>query len=137
MPPAEALPVLWTADEAAAATGGRATRDWRSVGVSIDSRSVKQNELFVALQGPNFDGHDFVAAALKSGAAAAMVHRVPGGLAVDAPLLIVDDTMRGLEALGHAARQRSSATFLAVTGSVGKTGTKEMLRLALGASGAT
>ena len=137
MPPAEALPVLWPADEAAAATDGHATRDWRAVGVSIDSRSVKQNELFVALKGPNFDGHDFVAAALKAGAAAALVHRVPGGLAVDAPLLIVDDSMRALEALGQAARQRSSATFLAVTGSVGKTGTKEMLRLALGASGAT
>ena len=137
MPPAEALPVLWPADEAAAATDGHATRDWRAVGVSIDSRNVKQNELFVALKGPNFDGHDFVAAALKAGAAAALVHRVPGGLAVDAPLLIVDDSMRALEALGQAARQRSSATFLAVTGSVGKTGTKEMLRLALGASGAT
>ena len=85
MPPAEALPVLWTADVAAAATDGHATRDWRAVGVSIDSRSVKQNELFVALKGPNFDGHDFVAVALKAGAAAALVHRVPGGLAVDAP----------------------------------------------------
>ncbi len=137
MPPAEALPVLWTADEAAAATGGRATRDWRAVGVSIDSRSVKQNELFVALQGPSFDGHDFVAAALKAGAAAALVHRAPADLSTDAPLLIVDDTMRALEALGQAARRRSSATFLAVTGSVGKTGTKEMLRLALAASGPT
>src|SRR5215470_15450505 len=137
MPPTEVTPVLWNADEAAAATGGRATRDWRAVGVSIDSRSVKQNELFVALKGPNFDGHDFVAAALKAGAAAALVHRVPGGLAVNAPLLIVKDSMQGLEALGRAARQRSSAAFLAVTGSVGKTGTKEMLRLALGASGST
>jgi UDP-N-acetylmuramoyl-tripeptide--D-alanyl-D-alanine ligase len=136
MPPTEVTPVLWNADEAAAATGGRATREWRAVGVSIDSRSVKQNELFVALQGPNFDGHDFVAAALKAGAAAALVHRAPADLSGDAPLLIVDDTMRALEALGQAARQRSSAAFLAVTGSVGKTGTKEMLRLALGAGGA-
>src|SRR5262245_63978856 len=119
MPPTEVTPVLWNSDEAAAATDGHATRDWRAVGVSIDSRSVKQNELFVALQGPNFDGHDFVAAALKAGAAAALVHRVPGGLAVDAPLLIVDDSMPGLEALGQAARRRSNASVLAVTGSGG------------------
>src|SRR5215468_3789186 len=137
MPPTEDMPVLWGSDEAAAATDGHATRDWRAVGVSIDSRSLKQNELFVALKGPNFDGHDFVAAALQAGAAAALVHRVPSGLAVNAPLLIVKDSMQGLEALGRAARQRSNATFLAVTGSVGKTGTKEMLRLALGAAGST
>ena len=137
MPPTEVTPVLWNADEAAAATDGHATRHWRAVGVSIDSRNLKQNELFVALKGPNFDGHDFVAAALQAGAAAALVHRVPSGLAVNAPLLIVNDSMQGLEALGHAARQRSNAAFLAVTGSVGKTGTKEMLRLALGAAGPT
>src|SRR5262249_14669381 len=90
-----------------------------------------------ALKGPNFDGHDFVAAALRAGGAAALVHRAPADLSADASLLIVDDTMRALEALGQAARQRSGATFLAVTGSVGKTGTKEMLRLALGAGGPT
>jgi UDP-N-acetylmuramyl-tripeptide synthetase/UDP-N-acetylmuramoyl-tripeptide--D-alanyl-D-alanine ligase len=134
--PAAPMP-LWSADEAAQATGGRSTRDWRAVGVSIDSRSVKPSELFVALKGPNFDGHDYVGAALKVGAAAALVHRVPDGLPTDAPLLVVEDTMTGLEALGQAARRRSTATFLAVTGSVGKTGTKEMLRLALGASGIT
>jgi UDP-N-acetylmuramyl-tripeptide synthetase/UDP-N-acetylmuramoyl-tripeptide--D-alanyl-D-alanine ligase len=140
-PPATASPAaplpLWSADEAAQATGGRSTRDWSAVGVSIDSRSVKPKELFVALKGPNFDGHDYVGAALRAGAAAALVHRVPEGLPADAPLLVVDDTMAGLEALGQAARRRSQATFLAVTGSVGKTGTKEMLRLALGASGPT
>jgi UDP-N-acetylmuramyl-tripeptide synthetase/UDP-N-acetylmuramoyl-tripeptide--D-alanyl-D-alanine ligase len=134
--PAEPMP-LWSADEAAQATGGKSTRDWRAVGVSIDSRSIRQNELFVALRGPNFDGHDYVAAALKAGASAALVHRVPEGFPDDAPLLVVADTMSGLEALGQAARRRSHATFLAVTGSVGKTGTKEMLRLALGASGVT
>jgi len=133
---AAALP-LWSAAEAAQATGGRSTRDWRADGVSIDSRSVKRDELFVALKGPNFDGHDYVAAALKAGAAAALVQRVPTGLPADAPLLVVEDTMAGLEALGQAARRRSAATFLAVTGSVGKTGTKEMLRLALGAGGVT
>jgi UDP-N-acetylmuramoyl-tripeptide--D-alanyl-D-alanine ligase len=137
MRPVEALAVLWTAEEAAAATGGRATGIWEAIGVSIDSRTVRPNQLFVALKGPNFDGHDFVVAALKAGAAAAMVHRVPAELPVDSPLLIVPDTMTALELLGQAARRRSSATFLAVTGSVGKTGTKEMLRLALGTRGAT
>jgi UDP-N-acetylmuramyl-tripeptide synthetase/UDP-N-acetylmuramoyl-tripeptide--D-alanyl-D-alanine ligase len=135
-PPPAPMP-LWSADEAAQATGGKSTGDWRAVGVSIDSRSVKPNELFVALKGPNFDGHDYVGAALKAGAAAALVHRFPDGVPTDAPLLVVDDTMAGLEALGQAARRRSHATFLAVTGSVGKTGTKEMLRLALGANGST
>jgi len=128
---------LWTAYEAAAATGGRSTHAWNASGVSIDSRSVKPDEIFVALQGPNFDGHDFIAAALKGGAAAAITARVPESVAADAPLLMVVDTMAALESLGQAARRRATADFLAVTGSVGKTGTKEMLRLALGAHGKT
>jgi UDP-N-acetylmuramoyl-tripeptide--D-alanyl-D-alanine ligase len=125
--------ILWTAMEAAAATGGRAGGDWAASGVSIDSRTLRRGDMFVALRGPNFDGHDYVAAALATGAAAAVVAHVPTGIAIDAPLLVVDDTMRALEALGRAARQRSAATFLAVTGSVGKTSTKEMLKLAVGA----
>jgi UDP-N-acetylmuramoyl-tripeptide--D-alanyl-D-alanine ligase len=129
--------ILWTAAEAAAATGGRTAGDWQAVGVSIDSRTIKPGDLFIALQGPNFDGHDFVAAALAAGAAAAIVARGPAGVANDASLLTVNDTMTALEALGRAARARASATFLAVTGSVGKTSTKEMLRLALGARGQT
>ncbi|MCG8354989.1 MAG: Mur ligase domain-containing protein, partial [Kiloniellales bacterium] len=66
---------LWTAAEAAKATGGRNNRDWTASGVSIDSRSLESGDLFVALEGPNFDGHDYVNAALEAGAAAAMVHR--------------------------------------------------------------
>jgi len=129
---------LWTAEEARAATGGRQTGpDWRADGVSIDSRSVAPGDLFVALAGPNHDGHDFVAGALAAGAAAALVHRIPDGLAADAPLLVVEDTLKGLEALGVAARARSAARIVAVTGSVGKTGTKEMLALTLAAQGKT
>jgi UDP-N-acetylmuramoyl-tripeptide--D-alanyl-D-alanine ligase len=127
---------LWTSAEAAAATGGRSTRDWTASGVSIDSRTGNEGDLFVALKGPNFDGHDFVASALAR-AAAAMVSRVPGGVEEDAPLLIVDDTLDGLAALGAAARARTRARVAAVTGSVGKTGTKEALKLALSAQGAT
>jgi UDP-N-acetylmuramoyl-tripeptide--D-alanyl-D-alanine ligase len=122
---------LWSAAEIAAATGGRMQGDWSVGGVSIDSRSVGPGELFVALRGPNHDGHDFVAQALERGAAV-MVHRAPEGFADDAPLVLVEDTLAALTALGHAGRRRSRARIAAVTGSVGKTGSKEALRLALG-----
>ncbi|MGH6932474.1 MAG: UDP-N-acetylmuramoylalanyl-D-glutamyl-2,6-diaminopimelate--D-alanyl-D-alanine ligase [Dongiaceae bacterium] len=128
---------VWTSADVAAAVGGRASREWQATGVSIDSRTVKPGDLFIALRGPNFDGHDFVAAALAAGAAGAIVARVPAGATANAALVTVADTMSALEALGHAARRRSSATFLAVTGSVGKTSTKEMLRLGLGTRGKT
>jgi UDP-N-acetylmuramoyl-tripeptide--D-alanyl-D-alanine ligase len=122
---------LWSAAEIAAATGGKAQGDWSVAGVSIDSRSVQPGELFVALRGPNHDGHDFVAQALERGAAV-MVHRAPARLAGDARLLLVDDTMAALTALGHAGRRRARARIAAITGSVGKTGSKEALRLTLG-----
>ena len=129
---------LWIAEDARAATGGRLSGPaWAAAGVSIDSRTVQPGDLFVALAGPNHDGHDHVAGALAAGAAAALVHRVPAGLADDAPLLVVADTMEGLQALGTAARARSAAAIVAVTGSVGKTGTKEMLGRALGEQGPT
>ncbi|MBF0561545.1 MAG: UDP-N-acetylmuramoyl-tripeptide--D-alanyl-D-alanine ligase [Alphaproteobacteria bacterium] len=121
---------LWTASEAAQATGGIAGGDWNASGVSIDSRTVAPGDLFVALGGPTFDGHDFAAAALAAGAAAAMVARVPEGIDTGR-LLVVGDTLEGLHALARRARLRSSARVIAVTGSVGKTGTKEMLKLAL------
>jgi UDP-N-acetylmuramoyl-tripeptide--D-alanyl-D-alanine ligase len=123
--------VLWGAAEIAAATAGKVRGDWSVKGVSIDSRSVQPGELFVALRGPNHDGHDFVVQALGRGAAV-MVDRAPAGLADDAPLLLVEDTMAALTALGHAGRRRSHARIAAITGSVGKTGSKEALRLALG-----
>jgi UDP-N-acetylmuramoyl-tripeptide--D-alanyl-D-alanine ligase len=129
---------LWTAREAAAATGGRAApdADWSVEGVSIDTRAVAADDLFVALKGPRFDGHDFVASALSQGAAAAMVEHAPAG-ADPARLLAVPDTQAGLEDLARGARARSSARIVAVTGSVGKTGTKEALALVLGLQGAT
>ncbi|MBT7756098.1 MAG: UDP-N-acetylmuramoylalanyl-D-glutamyl-2,6-diaminopimelate--D-alanyl-D-alanine ligase [Rhodospirillaceae bacterium] len=126
--------ILWRAGEAATATDGQIAGDWRASGVSIDSRTVQAGDLFVAIQGPNFDGHGFVADALARGAAAAMISRRPDNLDPDAPLLLVDDTLAGLQALGRAARARSSARIAAVTGSVGKTGTKEALFLALARS---
>ena len=125
---------LWTAADAAAASGGRATSNWAATGVSIDTRSITPGDLFVALKDVR-DGHDFVAQALDKGAAAALVSRIPDGVAPDAPLLIVDDVLPALEALGRAARARTSAQVIAVTGSAGKTSTKEMLRDVLGDQG--
>lgn len=127
---------LWTATAAAEATGGRATADWTARGVSIDTRSLQKGDLFVALKAAR-DGHDFVADALSKGAAAAMVDHVPDGVAEDAPLLVVDDVQTALEALGRAGRARMQGRVVAVTGSVGKTSTKEMLRDILGAQGRT
>ncbi len=128
--------MLWTAQEAAEATGGRATSDWAVNGVSIDTRTLEKGDLFVALKAAR-DGHDFVAQALEAGAGAALVTHIPEGVADDAPLLIVDDVLNGLEAMGRAARARMNGTVVAVTGSVGKTSTKEMLRTVLSGQGKT
>lgn len=127
---------LWTRDAACAATGGASAVDWTATGVSIDTRSLAPGDLFVALSAAR-DGHDFVAEALAQGAAAALVSRIPEGVAPDAPLLVVPDVLDGLRGLAAAARARFRGRVVAVTGSVGKTGTKEMLRTALGACGRT
>ena len=129
---------LWTAGEAAAATEGRAEGEWQGVdGLSIDTRELVSGDLFIALQGENRDGHAFVAQALAAGAGAAMVTHRPDEVADDAPLLVVDDTLKALERLGIAARSRTQAKVIAVTGSVGKTSTKEMLRTMLEGQGLT
>lgn len=125
---------LWTAAEAAAATGGRAQGDWTASGVSIDTRTIQPGDLFVALAAAR-DGHDFVAQALDKGAAAALVSRIPDEVAPDAPLLIVPDVLRALEDLGRAGRARTAARVIAITGSVGKTSTKDMARVALAGQG--
>ncbi len=127
------MSAAWAAAAAAAATGGEllGPSGWRAEGVSIDSRRIAPGDLFVALKGPSFDGHDFIAAALAKGAVAALAHRRPAGLDAQAPLLMVEDTLAGLTRLGLAGRARSRARVVGVTGSVGKTGTKEALRLAL------
>ncbi len=128
------MTALWTAEEAQAATGGSGPGGWTATGVSIDTRSLEPGDLFVALTDVR-DGHDFVAQALEKGAAAALVSRRPEGVAEDAPLLTVDDVLPALEALGAAARARTRAKVVGITGSVGKTGTKEMLRATLAAFG--
>jgi UDP-N-acetylmuramoyl-tripeptide--D-alanyl-D-alanine ligase len=126
--------MLWSAAEAASATGGVTNRNWVADTISIDSRNIEPGALFVALKDQR-DGHDFVADAFRKGAVAAMVSRIPDGVAPDAPLLVVDDVLAGLVDLARAARARSAAKVVAVTGSVGKTSTKEMLRVALAGQG--
>jgi UDP-N-acetylmuramoyl-tripeptide--D-alanyl-D-alanine ligase len=107
-------------------------------GLSIDSRTIAPGEAYFAIKGDVHDGHAFVAAALKAGAALAVVETAQRDkFASDAPLLVVDDVLAGLVNLAHAARARLDAQVIAVTGSVGKTSTKEALRRVLGAQGET
>ena len=107
-------------------------------GLSIDSRTVASGEAYFAIKGEVHDGHDFVAAALKAGAALAVVETAQREkFASDAPLLVVEDVLAGLVDLARAARARLQAQVIAVTGSVGKTSTKEALRRVLGAQGET
>lgn len=126
--------MLWTSADAVAATGGESPVDWTASGVSIDTRTLQPGDLFVALKDLR-DGHDFVAQALAKGAAAALVTHRPEGVAADAPLLVVPDVLAALGALGRHARARARAKVVGVTGSVGKTSTKEMLRVVLGGQG--
>jgi len=127
---------LWTAKEARLATGGTLSGapEWTATGVTFDSREVQPGDLFVAVKGER-DGHDFVADALKKGAAAAMVSQSPANFAGNANLLCVKDTLLGLEALGVARRGDVAAQICAVTGSAGKTSTKEALRACLAPTG--
>jgi len=136
------LQPLWTGDDVAMATDGHlasgaSTADWQATGVSIDSRTCAPGDLFIAIAGPNFDGHDYVAEALSAGAAAAVISRIPAELECSPKLVAVDDCEAALTALGRFARDRSGAQFVCVTGSVGKTSTKDALAAALGACGTT
>jgi len=127
---------LWTAKDAASATGGKTSGDWSVNGVSIDSRTVQKGDLFFAIKGDNGDGHAYAADAIKKGAAAAVVSQKIDGIPEE-KLLIVEDTFKALQDLGAASRARSGATIIGITGSVGKTGTKEFLATAFGALGQT
>lgn len=120
------MTVLWTSDEIAAATGGSPSTHFEVTGVTFDSREVQPGDLFVAMPGTVFDGHHFVDGAFAAGAAAAIVSHPVNG-----PHVLVTDTFAALRALGRASRERSRATIFGVTGSVGKTSTKEALYAAL------
>ena len=124
------MTVLWTSDEICQATLGHASAPFTVKRLVLDSRKAKPGDLYLAVKGDNKDGHDFIASAFENKAAAALVSRP-----VDAvgPVVTVAHTQRALEDLARAARARSAATVVAVTGSAGKTTTKEMLKLAFGA----
>jgi UDP-N-acetylmuramoyl-tripeptide--D-alanyl-D-alanine ligase len=126
---------LWTSTEAEGVTLGKASTRFAVNGLSIDTRTLKEGDLFVALKGDNRDGHDFVRAAFDAKAGAALVSHAPAN--ANGPLLTVANTQRGLEDLARAARARSNAKIVAVTGSAGKTTTKEILRHALNGLGRT
>ncbi|MEO6224779.1 MAG: UDP-N-acetylmuramoyl-tripeptide--D-alanyl-D-alanine ligase, partial [Sphingomicrobium sp.] len=120
------MTALWTSAEIVAATGGTASASFEVAGVTFDSREVVPGDLFVAMPGTAHDGHQFVAAAFTSGASGALVSHP-----VDGPHVLVGDVFAALQALGRASRTRSSARIVGVTGSVGKTSTKEALYAAL------
>jgi UDP-N-acetylmuramoyl-tripeptide--D-alanyl-D-alanine ligase len=126
---------LWTSGEVAQALGAVIAAPFEANGVTFDSRAVGKGDLFFALKGETTDGHGFVAEAMKRGAAAAVVSRDvenAGGT-----LIRVPDTLKALEGLGRAARRRSKARIASVTGSVGKTSTKDALRAMLSAQAPT
>ena len=120
------MSVLWTSEEIARATGGTASAAFEVTGVTFDSREVGAGDLFIAMPGTVHDGHEFVDQAICAGAAGLIVSRP-----VAAPQVLVEDTAKALQDLGRAARERAKATIVGVTGSVGKTSTKEALFAAL------
>jgi len=120
------MSALWTSAEIAAATGGTASAPFEATGVTFDSREVEPGFLFIAMPGTVHDGHKFVDAAFAAAAAGAIVSQP-----IDGPHVLVDDTFAALQALGRAARERCNAIIVGVTGSVGKTSTKEALYAAL------
>src|SRR5437588_1916317 len=134
------MTALWTtkAIEAATRGVGSGALPEAIAGLSIDSRTIAAGEAYFAIKGDVHDGHDFVAAALNSGAGLAVVAKAQADkFAPDAPLLVVDDVLAGLIDLACASRARLTAQVIAVTGSVGKTSTKEALRAVLSAQGET
>ena len=120
------MSALWTSGEIAAATGGTPSASFEVTGVTFDSREVGSGDLFVAMPGTVHDGHKFVEPAFAAGAAGAIVSQPVAG-----PHVLVDDVFAALQALARASRERSRAVVLGVTGSVGKTSTKEALYAAL------
>ncbi|MFA5593516.1 MAG: UDP-N-acetylmuramoyl-tripeptide--D-alanyl-D-alanine ligase [Micavibrio sp.] len=128
--------LIWSAKEACEAMGVPVTGSWAAQGISIDSRTLQKGDLFFALSGDNGDGHDYVLKAIENGACAAVVTRAVDGVENDR-LVVVDDTLRALEKLAAVSRERTGAAIIGITGSVGKTGTKEFLATAFRALGQT
>ncbi len=117
--------VLWDNFTAEAATLGQCKSFWEASGISFDTRKINKGDLFIALPGER-DGHDFVQEAFNNGAAAAMVSKTPEGLNKNEKLLFVDDVMKALVRMAKIARNESKAIFIGITGTSGKTSTKDM-----------
>lgn len=130
---------LWTSIDVEKATKGEllGKKDWESCGPSMDTRTLVPGEFYIAIRGESLDGHAFVADALKRGAVAALVDHIPEGLPKDAPLVLVANTDEALLNLGSYARDRLRGQVIGVTGSAGKTSTKDMLKLCLSDQGTT
>ena len=133
------MSALWTVEELLGATNGRPLGNLPEEisGISIDSRSLNKGDAFFAIKGDRVDGHDFASAAMAAGAGLLVVaeEKLPALGRLAMPMIVVSDVLAALAAVGVAARKRSKAKVIAVTGSAGKTTTKEALRLALSPSG--
>lgn len=133
------MSVLWTSDTLVAAMDGRPLGAMPEgvTGISIDTRSLQPGEAFFAIKGEAMDGHDFATAAMKAGAGVLVVAegKLPALGRLVAPMIVVPDVLEALEKLGRAARARSAAKIIAITGSAGKTSTKEAMRRGLAAVG--
>ncbi|RWC24806.1 MAG: UDP-N-acetylmuramoylalanyl-D-glutamyl-2,6-diaminopimelate--D-alanyl-D-alanine ligase [Mesorhizobium sp.] len=131
--------LLWTSEALVAAMDGRPLGPMPEgiSGISIDSRSLQPGDAFFAIKGEAMDGHDFVTSAIKAGAGVLVVAegKLPSLGRLTAPIIVVEDVLVALEKLGVASRARSQAKIIAVTGSAGKTTTKEALRHVLQAVG--
>lgn len=128
--------MIWTHAEIIEATNGRLEgAPFEAASVSIDSRKLQPGALFVALKGERFDGHDYLKQAFTGGAVAALVSNVPPELGGVGSFILVPDVYEALLSMARFARARTSARIIAVTGSVGKTGTKEAIRVAASSAG--
>jgi UDP-N-acetylmuramoyl-tripeptide--D-alanyl-D-alanine ligase len=133
------MKTLWTSAQVEMATKGDllGNKKWESSGPSMDTRTLVPGEFYIAIRGESLDGHAFVADAFSRGAVAALVDHIPEGLANDAPLVLVSNTDEALLNLGSYARERLRGQVIGITGSAGKTSTKDMLKLCLSDQGET
>ena len=127
---------LWTSEEIKLATDGKVIGEWVVDGISIDTRNLVKGDLFIALKDKR-DGHDFVKKAFECGAVAALVSHIPSGLSGDSNIVLVPDVLQALQNMARFSRKRFQGKLIAITGSVGKTSTKEMLKTVLNYQGKT
>ena len=128
---------IFSADELHSVVGGKLfKKNWEVHGVSIDSREIKKNDLFIAIKSKR-DGNDFILSAIEKGAKAAIINKVPIGLPINFPYILVKDSMKALHAIAKYSRKRYRGNLIAITGSVGKTSTKDILTKILSVFGVT